>query len=419
MKLKIDKVVYGGYGLAKENNTVYFVPYALPGEEVEIEVVEDKKDYKLGRLVDVLKPSEYRLKPACEYFTACGGCDFQHTTYENQLLLKKEILKDQLLRIGKIETEIEKIIPSKEPFRYRNKTQLKYDGKNLGFYKKDSNDLVNVDYCLLLKEDIEKLLNPLKKFLIKYAIMPSNIHIFSNTKEEKLIRFEFLDESQLSNIIYDMNIFREEIDEKIKGIGFYFKHKRHSLLGEDVVFENIGDYKFRVSMDSFFQVNVYQIKNLIDEVVSEIKDEGFKKLVDFYCGVGTLTIPASKYVKEVLGIESNEEAVKDAKANIKHNKLKNVKFLKAQTEKGLKYAKDFLPEVVIFDPPRSGLNRKIVNEISKIQTVRKIIYVSCDPSTLSRDLRQFIENGFKLKKVKLIDMFPQTYHIESISVLER
>jgi 23S rRNA (uracil1939-C5)-methyltransferase len=172
-------------------------------------------------------------------------------------------------------------------------------------------------------------------------------------------------------------------------------------------------------MDSFFQVNVYQIENLIDEVVSEIKNEGFKKLVDFYCGVGTLTIPASKYVKEALGIESNEEAVKDAKANIKHNKLKNVKFLKAQTEKGLKYAKDFLPEVVIFDPPRSGLNRKIINEISQIQTVRKIIYVSCDPSTLSRDLRQVLENGFKLKKVKLIDMFPQTYHIESISILER
>jgi 23S rRNA (uracil1939-C5)-methyltransferase len=419
MKLKIDKVVYGGYGLAKENNTVYFVPYTLPDEEVEIEVVEDKKDYKLGRLVDVLKPSEYRVKPACEYFTACGGCDFQHMTYENQLLLKKEILKDQLLRIGKIETEIEKIIPSKEPFRYRNRTQLKFDGKNLGFYKKDSNDLVNVDYCLLLKEDIEKLLNPLKKFHIKYAIMPSNIHIFSNTKEEKLVRFEFLDESQFSNIIYDMNIFREEIDEKIKGIGFYAKHKRYSLLGEDVVFENIGDYKFRVSMDSFFQVNVYQIENLIDEVVSEVEDKGFKKLVDFYCGVGTLTIPASKYVKEALGIESNEEAVKDAKANIKHNKLKNVKFLKAQTEKGLKYAKDFLPEVVIFDPPRSGLNRKIINEISQIQTVRKIIYVSCDPSTLSRDLRQFIENGFKLKKVKLIDMFPQTYHIESIGILER
>ena len=419
MKVKIEKIIYGGYGLAKENNVVYFAAYTLPNEEVEIEVVEDKRDYKLGKSVKIIRPSKERITPSCEYFTTCGGCDFQHTTYENQLLLKKEILKDQLKRIGKIDAEIKKIIPSKEPFRYRNKVQLKFDGKNLGFYKKDSNDLVNVDYCLLLKEDIEKLINPLKKFLTKYAIIPSNIHIFSNTKEEKLIKFEFLDESQFSNIVYDINIFREEIDEKIKAVGFYVKYKRFFLLGEDVVFENIGDYKFRVSMDSFFQVNIHQIKNLIDEVINEIKNESFKKLVDFYCGVGTLTIPASRYAKEALGIESNEEAVKDAKANIKHNNLKNVKFLKAQTEKGLKYAKDFMPEVVIFDPPRSGLNRKIINEISQIQTVRKIIYVSCDPSTLSRDLRQFIENGFKLIDIKLIDMFPQTYHIESISVLER
>lgn len=172
-------------------------------------------------------------------------------------------------------------------------------------------------------------------------------------------------------------------------------------------------------MDSFFQVNIYQIKNLIDLVVQEVKDKGYKRAVDFYCGVGTFSVPLANYVREVLGIESNEEAVKDAKANVKHNNLKNLKFLKAKTEKGLKYAKDFKPEVIVFDPPRSGLNKTIIREISKIEPIQKIIYISCNPSTLARDLKDFKEYGYNPLKVSMVDMFPQTHHIESVVVLER
>ncbi len=419
MMVEIEKIVYNGYGLAKKDGKTYFIPYVLPKEEVSIKEYQQKKDYIVAYPENIIKPSPYRIEPLCKYFKICGGCDFLHTTYEYQLSLKKDILIDQLKRIGKIETYIEKIIPSTNPFNYRNRVQLKFDGKNLGFYKRDSHEVVDIDSCLITKEDINKIINPLKRFLFKYAISPNQIQIFSNGKNEKLLKFVFSDSSQIANVIHDLTLYREEIDEKIKGVGLYIKEDRVILIGEDIIFENVKDYKFRVSIDSFFQVNIFQIENLIDEVVNEFKDSSYKKVVDFYCGVGTLTIPVCNYVKNVLGIESNPEAVKDAKANVKHNKLSNVKFLKAKTDKGLKYGKDFIPDVVIFDPPRSGLNKKIIFEISDIKSIEKVIYVSCEPSTLARDLKDFTSRGFKLKSIKLLDMFPQTYHIESISVLER
>lgn len=415
--VKIDKIVYGGYGLAKDDK-VYFVPYTLEGEEVEIEVVQEKKDYSLANPINIIKPSPERVEPVCKYFTLCGGCDFQHIPYEKQIEIKKEILKDQLLRIGKVDLPIEKVYPS-QPFNYRNKAQFKFDGKNFGFYRPNSNQVVDVDYCYLLKEDLNQIIQPLKKFLFKYALSPSQVIVFSNSKNQKLIKFVFSDSSQITNIIPKIEIYKDEIDENIKGIGFYDKEKRQLLLGEDVIFETVDNYKYRVSMDSFFQVNIYQIKNLIDLVVQEVKDKGYKRAVDFYCGVGTFSVPLANYVREVLGIESNEEAVKDAKANVKHNNLKNLKFLKAKTEKGLKYAKDFKPEVIVFDPPRSGLNKTIIREISKIEPIQKIIYISCNPSTLARDLKDFKEYGFNPLKVSMVDMFPQTHHIESVVVLEK
>ncbi|MGC8942393.1 MAG: 23S rRNA (uracil(1939)-C(5))-methyltransferase RlmD [Sulfurihydrogenibium sp.] len=415
--VKIEKIVYGGYGLAKKDK-VYFVPYTLPDEEVEVEIIEEKKDYSVAKPLRILKPSNIRQEAPCKHFTICGGCDFQHIPYQEQINIKKEILKDQLLRIGKIDIPIEKVYPS-NPFGYRNKAQFKFDGKRLGFYKPNSYDIVDVDYCYLLKEDLNQIINPLKKFLQKYALTPSQIVVFSNSKNEKLVKLEFSEESEILNVIPNLDIYKDEIDDKIKGVGFYSKGKRNLLLGEDIVFENVENYKFRVSMDSFFQVNIFQIPNLINAVVEEVKNQDYKKAVDFYCGVGTLTVPLAFYVKEALGIESNEEAVKDAKANVKHNNLKNLKFLKAKTDKGLKYAKDFRPDLIVLDPPRSGLNKKIIKEIASMPTVKKVIYVSCNPSTLARDLKDFKDLGFKINKVSMIDMFPQTHHIESISVLSK
>lgn len=418
MRVKIEKFVYGGYGIGYIDTKACFVPFVLPDEEVEVEIKSDKKSYYECEIKEVIKKSELRTDPPCQYYTVCGGCDIQHTSYENQLKLKLEMFKDQLSRIGKINIEPSQIIPSQQPFGYRNRAQLKFDGKNLGFYKRESHQVVDIHDCLLLKEDLLEIIAPLKKFLIKYGIIPENIHVFSNHKNEKLIKFIFEDSHQLSNIIPKIEIYQEEINPEIKGVCFESGKDRIEL-GQRSIFYQVSRYKYRVSMDSFFQVNIYQIENLIEVVVRHLQNIGSKKVVDFYCGVGTFAIPAGFVAQEVLGIEANESAVKDAKSNTGHNNLENTKFLKAKTEKGIKYALDFKPDTVIFDPPRSGIGERVIKEIGKINQVENIVYVSCNPSTLARDIVYFEKEGFWVEEIKLIDMFPQTHHIESVSLLRK
>lgn len=418
MRVRIEKVVYGGYGIGYKEDKTYFVPYTLKGEEVEVSSCMDKKDYAECSLERVLSPSEFRVKPLCKYYTICGGCDLQHTTYTNQLNLKSEIFKDQLKRIGKIDFETLEIVPSENPFHYRNRVQFKFDGQNFGFHMRNSNNTVDIDNCLLLKEDLVYMITPIKRFLIKYGLVAENIHIFSNDKNEKLVRFIFKNPQQLLNVVPNIDIINQEIDGKIVGVSFESKENR-IYLGQKHVFYLVDRYRFRVSMDSFFQVNIYQIKNLINIVLKYLDILGSRKVMDFYCGVGTFSIPAKSIANEVLGIEANESAVKDAKANIGHNKLKNIKFLKAKAEKGIRYAFDFKPDTIIFDPPRSGIDKKVIKEISKIAQLRNIIYISCNPATLARDLNHIKEAGFKIDSITLLDMFPQTHHIESVSLLKR
>ncbi|MEZ0323820.1 MAG: 23S rRNA (uracil(1939)-C(5))-methyltransferase RlmD [Hydrogenothermaceae bacterium] len=418
MKVKIEKLAYGGFGIGFLDSKPCFVPYTLPEEEVKVKITKEKKDYNECEVIDIINPSKTRINPPCKYYTVCGGCDFQHTDYANQLKFKTEILKEQLLRIGKIKIDIDEVIPSESPFYYRNRVQFKFDGKNFGFYKRDSHQTVDIEECFLLKEDINQLIRPIKKFLIKYGLQPSNIQIFSNKKDEKIIKFTFSEDSQILNVIPKIEIINEEVSEDIKGVSFESGKNRIDL-GQKFIFYQVNKYKFRVSIDSFFQVNLYQIPKLIEKVEEILNQKQPEKLLDFYCGVGTFSIPSGFYVKEVLGIEANESAVKDAKSNVGHNSLKNVKFLKAKAEKGIKYALDFKPDTVIFDPPRAGIGKEVINNISKIDRLKNVIYISCNPSTLARDINYFESNGFKLKSVSMIDMFPNTHHIESVSLLER
>lgn len=418
MRVKIEKFVYGGYGIGYTDGKACFVPFSLPQEEVEVEVKADKKSYYECRLKEIINPSPSRVVPPCRYYTVCGGCDMQHTSYENQFRLKVEMFKDQLSRISKIDIQPSQLLPSKEPFGYRNRAQLKFDGNNLGFYKRESHQVVDIESCLLLKEDLKVVLTPLKKFLIKYGLLPENIHIFSNNKEEKLIKFIFKNSQQLLNIIPKLEVYQEEINQSIKGVCFESGKDRIEL-GQRSIFYQVGRYRFRVSMDSFFQVNIYQIESLINIVLEYLEKVNPKKVVDFYCGIGTFSIPAGFIAKEVLGIEANEPAVKDAKANVGHNNLKNVKFLKAKTGKGIRYGVEFKPDTVILDPPRSGIGKRVVKDISKIRELKNIIYISCNPATLARDIDYFQEEGFTVEDIKIVDMFPQTHHIESVSLLKR
>ncbi len=421
MELKIEKLAYGGKGLARLNNKICFVPFVLPDEVVNVNVKKEKKGFLECEPVEILEKSSDRINPPCKYFTYCGGCDYMYIQYEKQLDYKRSILIETLNRIGKIEyPKIDKVIPSENPYNYRNRTQLKITRGKLGFYKRESNEIVDIDYCYLLDENLNIALKNLKDFLNFIEPKPIEIHLYSSNFGEILVKFVYnrrfkrfpLGLKHLKSIVHP-NIVGISIYENINGI-----LKSFIRIGNMFTYETINDIKYRVSINSFFQVNKYQIKNLIDEILEDIKGENFKTAVDLYSGVGTLSLPVSKYVNQVFGVELNKYAYEDSNHNKKINNLKNVKFINKSSEDGLNIIDKNNADLVIVDPPRTGLSRKIIDFLLTKESIKNLIYVSCNPSTLARDLN-LLKSRYKIQSVKMIDMFPQTYHIETIVSLKR
>jgi len=417
--VEIEKIVYGGKGLARTDEGIIFVPYVLPKEKVEIKIIDRKKNLIFAKPLQIIEKNPNRIEPECQYFGICGGCQFQHTSYDYQIELKQDILKETFQRIGKIQdVKISQTIPSPSQFFYRNKTQLKVDKKNVGYFMEESHHVVDINRCILLKEDIANAPENLKKLIKKLEKKPEEIHLFSNLRNEIVMKLIY--KNPPKNFPFSLNKIQEITDLNIRGFGIYKAGKfprLRKLEGKKFLYEKVGDIKYRISIDSFFQVNIFQYENIINAVIDEIKDEGYNSAVDFYCGVGTFTIPASKYVEEIVGIEINKSAVEDAVENAQRNDIYNATFYQADSSEAIELLEEINPELVIFDPPRSGLTKEIIDSVSGLPDLKKIIYVSCDPTTLARDIKLFKERGITLEKLKMIDMFPQTYHIESIAVL--
>ncbi len=421
MIVDIEKIVYGGKGLGRINGRVVFVPFSIDGERVEVEIKREKKGIIEAQIKEVLEKSPFRREPLCKYFRVCGGCDFQHIDYKHQIEIKREILRESLERIGKLKRIPEiQTLPSRREFFYRNRTQLKIYGSNVGFYMKESHNVVDIDTCPLLIEPISKLPSKIKLILSLFVTQPFEVQTFGDGNSF-LLKFLFTKKPKMFPV--SLKQLRKVLGINIEGAGIYYKKGETVVLdkvfGKKFINYKVGDYTFKVSIDSFFQINVYQIENLINTVLKHVKNSKF--LADMYCGVGTFSIPSALYVNRVFGFEINKFAVKDAKENAVINKVKNVKFYPFETKRAVDFIleNDLNIDTVIFDPPRTGLNEYIISRISKIKTLEKVIYVSCNPSTLARDLKSFGEKGFFLKEIYMIDMFPQTYHIESIAILER
>ncbi|ACO03273.1 MAG TPA: class I SAM-dependent RNA methyltransferase [Persephonella sp.] len=419
MIVKIEKLVYGGKGIGKLDGRVCFVPFVLPDEEVEVEIKKEKKSFIECEPLSIVEKSPFRTDPPCRYFRYCGGCDYQHITYEKQVEIKAEILLETLNRIGRLNIDrIDKIYPSKKPFNYRNRTQLKIRGEKIGFYMRESRQIINIDSCLLLKEDINGMISGVREILKFLIFQPEQVHIYSSSDGEALVKFVY--QKRVRRFPLGLKHLRSFLSEKLKGAGIYHRKddllKRDVLLGESYIYEEYGGIKFRVSMDSFFQVNVYQVENLLDAVLQNIGDH--EKAVDLFCGVGTLTLPSARYIKEIYGIESNPYAVNDANHNRKLNRIKNAKFFRMDANRSGGFIAELKPDLVIIDPPRTGVSDDLVRTFLDTDSIKRIIYVSCNPSTLARDLG-YLKERYSVEKVYMIDMFPQTYHIESVVVLQK
>ena len=422
-KLRIEKLVYGGKGLGRLNGKAVFVPQVAPGDLVVAEETAQKSGYSEAKVVKILERGRSRVKPKCPYFGKCGGCDWQHVRYSDQVEAKRLIVEENLQKIGKIKKpNIDEVVPSPSPWNYRNRAQIKVKAGRVGFFAKNSHFVVDVERCPLLKEDIEDIFPKLKELLRELPTQPAEFHVYSSSKDEVLLKIVY--QGRFKRFDIPLERLREILEVNLVGYGIYRTNRegypeRLDFFGRDFTYEIVDKFKFRVSADSFFQVNRFQVGNLIDRVARVAMEHQYMLAGDLYCGVGTLTIPVGRYVHRAFGVESNFWAVSDALYNKDINGLRNIQFFCRETEEALKIVKDYSPDLVIVDPPRSGLNEKIVRTLAALPRIKKIVYVSCNPSTLARDIAAFHQFGVNMERAKVLDMFPQTYHVETIAVLRK
>lgn len=391
MELKIEKLDNLGQGISYYNGKIFFVAKTLPNEIIDAVIIKEKTKYIQGKLNNIIKPSDKRIESECKYFNNCSSCNLRMLKYQDTLDYKVDKLKYLFAKLN-LNLDIN-IVPSKD--NYRNKVSLKVVNNEFGYYEEESNTLSSIKKCLNAKPAINKFLNDFNKLNLTNGF----ITIRCNYNDELLIKIDSKD-----------NININDLDNhKIVGIII----NDELIKGEDHFMEIINNKIYNVSINSFFQIN-NEINNELHKLItSNINNDEI--VLDLYCGVGSLTIPTSINSKKVFGVDNSESNIKDALLNSKINKVNNIQFLLGDASTSIKKIKDKI-DTIIIDPPRKGLDKQGIINIIEVNP-NKIIYVSCDPFTLIRDLK--LLNNYKVKEITLLDMFPYTYHIETMVVLEK
>ena len=396
MNVEIVKFDNLGRGIGYIEDKIIFIPKTVPGDIVKVEITKTKKSFFEGEILEIIKPSKKRIAFKCPYFATCGGCDLMHISISEALEYKLEKV-NEILHKNNIDYLVEDIIKSDSYYNYRNKITLKIVNKKIGYFKNNTHDLIEIDKCLICNDNI----NNLMKELYVLGITNGEIIIRVNYNGEIILIIDSLDE--IDNIDYLVDNY------KIVGI---IKNNK-CIYGDDFFIDKINDYIFKVSYDAFFQVNPYVCSKLF--LLVEEYSLGSKNILDLYCGVGTFSIVGAKNAREILGVEINENAIISANLNKNLNNCQNVLFMCDDTANIIdKINKDV--DTIILDPPRNGVMKEIINKII-VENIEKIIYISCNPITLVRDIK-LLENYYEIKEFKLLDMFPNCEHVESFVVLD-
>ena len=432
--IKIHNLGSSGEGVGKLGELVIFVEGALPGEEVLAEIETRKRNYAIGRLVEVVKKSSERVEPFCPLYKDCGGCQLQHLSYSAQLNWKRQQVIDAIERIGKIGgVEILDTLGMENPLRYRNKMQFPV-GKNLqiGCYARGSHKIIDTQSCMIQNELNDKILAAVRNVAKKFNLQPYNedthkgflrhvmgrvgcngefmIVLVTATKnfpnEKNFVRALLKELPNVTSIQQNVQTFHNNV---ILG------HDTKILYGKLTIHDKIGRLSFNISARSFFQVNTAQAEILYKTALDFAELHGHETIIDAYCGTGTISLFMAKKARKVIGVEVVSSAIADAKKNARENNIRNAEFIVGDAVKVL--PKIFEPaDIVIIDPPRAGCDKKVLETFAAMQP-EKIIYVSCNPATLARDLKILYELGYQTKKIQPVDMFPFTSHVESVAKL--
>ncbi len=441
--LTIQDMGHSGEGIGRINNFTIFVDKSVIGDKVEVKIIALKKNYGMGKVIKYIEHSPYRTTPKCSIASQCGGCQIQNIQYEKQLELKKKIVKDNLERIGGLsDIKVHDVIGMEEPFRYRNKGQFPIGYKNkeiqLGFYMTKSHEIVPCDACQIQHETSDVILQKIKAIIKKHNITIYNEktgkgnlrHIITKVAyaTEEMMLILVTNGKELPNkeafihdIIKEMPFITSLIQNiNTKKSNVILGPKNITLYGKPTITDKIKDIAFNISPQSFYQVNPIQTEKLYEKALEYANLTGEETVFDLYCGIGTITLFLAQKAKKVIGVEIVQEAVKDAQKNAKQNQIDNVEFHAGKAEDIVPklYKQGAQADVVVVDPPRKGCDEILLSTIADMQP-NSIVYISCNPSTLARDLKYLSKKGYKTQEVQPVDMFPHTMHVEAVTLLTK
>lgn len=456
LEVTISSLVYGGKGISRINDLVVFTENVLPGQRVLVKIVRKKTSYLEARKIKVIKPSDNEIKARCTHFGFCGGCKTQNLDYSVQLQSKQNQVKDIFQRIGSFKNfQIKDIIPAKVTFNYRNKMEFTFSNRrwfikdytkfdNLSFalglhIPKRFDKILDIEECHIQSDEANQILNQVREFVSKERLDPydvvkhtgfiKNIAIRSSKKaKEIMINFitSFEDKGRFDRIVNDLTKKFKSIKSIVNNInssksGATIGEKEILLYGSRYIVESLDNYQFKISANSFFQTNSYQAATLYDITKKLLESNEDNILYDLYCGTGTIGIYLAEKCKRVYGFEIIKSAVEDAIENAKINNIKNINFYQCDIkdiQSILDKEKIPLPTSIVVDPPRSGLHPNALKTISRLNP-KNIIYISCNPSTQARDIKELYDSNYKINQIIPIDMFPHTHHIENVALLDR
>ena len=430
-----------GEGIARIDNFTVFIPGAIKGERVKILIVKVLTSYAFGKILEIIEPSTKRVELDCTTYKRCGGCNLRHIDYEETLNIKKDIVQNLVNKTLKNKIEAEQVLGMGNPYHYRNKAQypvgIAKDGKPvMGVFANRTHEIIPIEKCFIQDESVEEV----AKFIYQFAIK-NGISVYNEANQTGILRHIVVKIGKQTNeimailVVNGRNLPHEdklvkELLGKFENIKTIVKNintkntnvilgnENINLYGEGYITDILGDFTFKISPLSFYQVNPIQAEALYNIGVEEAGITKEDTVFDLYCGIGTISIFMSKYAKKVYGIEIIEEAIKMAKENAKLNDIENTEFIAGDVQivlDNLINKKKVIPDFVMIDPPRKGLDKTSIDNILSIKP-KKIVYISCNPATLVRDLA-LLEEVYEVEKIKPVDMFPFTSHVECIAVM--
>ena len=433
---------FEGEGIAKIEGFTIFIPNAIKGEKIKILIVKVLSSHAFGKIIEIIEKSEHRIEEDCTTYKRCGGCNLRHIDYEETLNMKQRAVQNLVNKSLKNKVEVKLTWGMGNPYHYRNKLQypigIDKNGKAVvGVFANRTHEIIPVENCLIQESQANKIAKYLTELINKYKIS-----VYNETTQKGLVRHVVIKTGFRSREVMviivingDKLPFEKEISnqlqekyEEIKSIVININNKNTNvilgekninILGDGYIKDYLGEYCFKISPLSFYQVNPVQAEALYNIAIENVNITPDDVVFDLYCGIGTISLFAAKYAKKVYGIEIVEQAIEDAKENAKMNNIQNTEFIAGDAEvllTDLIENKKIIPDVVIVDPPRRGLDNTTINNILKIHP-KRVAYVSCNPATLVRDL-SLLEEKYEIKMIQPVDMFPFTSHVECVSVLE-